>query len=258
MEQPHNKRWRLDGKKALVTGATKGIGRAVAEELLAMGAEVCIVARTAADVEKAVDEMRFAGTVWGIAADVSKAEGVAHVHREIALRWPALDVLVNNTGTNIRKKFDDYSADDLETVLQTNLLSALRLTQLCHSLLRKAGHASVVNVASIAARLDVKSGAPYGITKAGLVQMTRHLAVEWAGEGIRVNSVSPWYTRTPLARPVLDNPERLDLILRRTPLARIAEPEEVASAVVFLCLPAASYITGQDLLVDGGMSANGL
>ena len=125
-----------------------------------------------------------------------------------------------------------------------------------------AGHmksgASVVNMASVAGLTHLCTGTPYAMSKAALIQMTRNLAVEWAGRGIRVNAVAPWYIDTPLARQVLDDPEYRRAVLDRTPMGRIGEPAEVAAAVAFLCMPAASYITGQCLNVDGGFSVNGL
>src|SRR5262249_13393117 len=125
-------------------------------------------------------------------------------------------------------------------------------------LLRAAGGASVIHVGSVAGQMALPTGVAYAAAKAGLAQAARTLALEWAPDAIRVNTVAPWYTRTPLVEPVLADPERTAAILARTPAGRIAEPREVAAAIVFLALPAASYITGQCLAVDGGMSIKGL
>ena len=252
-------KWTLQGKKALITGSTKGIGLAAAQEMAELGAEVFINSRHAGEVEKTVEELTRAGHVaYGFAADLSTHEGREQLLRSVQQRWSHLDILVNNVGMNIRKSFADYEETEYRQIFETNLMSALALTQACYPMLKAAGRASVVNVASVAALVDVRSGAPYGMTKAAMVQMTRSLAVEWAPEGIRVNAVSPWYTRTPLAAPVLEQPERLQLILNRTPMGRIAEAEEMAGIIAFLAMEQSSYVTGQNIVADGGMTCAGL
>lgn len=255
-----SQRWSLRGRSALVTGGTKGIGLAVAEELLRLGADVTIVARTALDVAATVEALSALGTpgrVHGVTADVTTREGREQLFASLAARSAALDVLVNNVGTNVRRAFVDYADDELERVLQVNLVSALHVTRAAHPLLARSGSAAVVSVASVAGLVMVRSGIPYGASKAALVQATRGLAVEWAPQGIRVNAVAPWYTETPLAAPVLGDPALRAAILARTPNGRIATPEEVAAPIAFLCLPAASYVTGACLTVDGGFLANG-
>jgi tropinone reductase I len=251
--------WTLSGKCALITGGTKGIGLAAAEEFLALGAEVFIVARNESEVSTQVSEWQARGLpAFGRAADVTSPADREHIAEAVARQWGRLDVLVNNVGMNIRKPFAEYADAEIRSVFETNLFSAVTLTQLLFPLLQKGRGASVINVSSVAASVDVRSGAPYGMTKAAELQLSRSLAVEWAPMGIRVNAVSPWYTRTPLAEPVLQQPERLEAILRRTPLGRIAEPEEPAAAIAFLAMDKSSYITGQNIIVDGGMTASGL
>lgn len=237
--------WHLRGKTALVTGGTRGIGKAVADELAALGARVITVARNApADV----------------IADLATPEGRAAIVR--AVDGP-LHVLVHNAATNIRKPLTAYDDATLERLIALDLTAPLLLSRDLHPRLAEAGSqpsggASVIHVGSVAGQVALPTGVAYAAAKAGLAQAARTLALEWARDNIRVNTVSPWYTRTPLAEPVLQNPERLAAIVTRTPLGRIAEPEEVAAAIVFLALPAASYITGQDLAVDGGMTIYGL
>ena len=160
-------------------------------------------------------------------------------------------------GTNIRNPTTDYLATEYQHLMATNLESAFGLCQAPYPQLKAAGGASVINVSSVAGLTHMRTGAIYGMTKAALIQLSRNLAVEWASAGIRVNAVAPWYIQTPLAAAVLANPDYLQQVVARTPLARVGEAEEVAAAVAFLCLPAASYITGQCLSVDGGFTING-
>lgn len=252
------KKWNLAGKKALVTGGTKGIGKAIVEEFLGLGAEVLVAARGEQEMEKCLAEWRVsAGVVDGIVADVASAGDRIKIAQRLK-EWGRLDVLVNNAGMNIRKKMWEYTEEEYRKVFELNLFAGLDLCRLCFYLLKKSEGASVVNIASVAGSLDVQSGAPYGMSKAAMIQMSRNLAAEWAEYGIRVNSVSPWYTDTPLVAPVLSQPERLERIIGRTPMGRVAQAEEVAAVVAFLAMDKASYVTGQDVAVDGGMLIKGL
>jgi Tropinone reductase 1 len=246
------KRWSLEGMQALVTGGTKGIGKAVVEELSALGASVMVVARNPEGLQQLAAEGLV---VEGIAADVSTAEGIATVVSAVK-KVGRLDLLINNVGFNIRKKVTEYTEEEISLLMQTNLHATFSFCRQYYPFLKASGRAAIVNVTSVAGLGHLRTGAVYGMTKAAMVQLTRNLAVEWAPDRIRVNAVAPWYIETPLTAGVLGNSEFLSAVLARTPAGRIGQPEEVAAAVAFFCLPTASYITGQCLAVDGGFSVN--
>ncbi|HEV8515690.1 MAG TPA: SDR family oxidoreductase [Cyclobacteriaceae bacterium] len=247
--------WSLQNKKALVTGGTKGIGLAITKEFLELGAEVLVVAR---DTKIIQGQLKNSSNLHCMDGDITDAAFRASLIAKLSQDWGKLDILVNNVGTNIRKKFTEYSEAEIRKLFETNLFSMTELTRLAFPFLKNSGNASVVNIASVAGTFDVLSGPPYGMTKAAIIQLTHHLACEWAPFNIRVNTVSPWYIKTPLTESVLSQPDRLEKILARTPMHRVGQPEEVSGIVAFLAMDKASYITGQNIMVDGGMSVKGL
>ncbi len=253
-------RWRLDGQVALITGASRGIGLACVHELSALGAQVLMVARDPDVLESARAECEesFPGNPpRSFAADLTDAEGRLDVGDWLRDLGVAPNILVNNVGDNRSRPTLEYEAAELRWLLEINLVSAFEMSRVCHPFLREHGVASIVNVASVSGITHVRTGSPYGMTKAGLLQLTRNLACEWALDGIRVNAVAPWYIRTDRTRGPLADPAYYDEVLEHTPMRRIGEPEEVAAAVAFLCLPAASYITGECIAVDGGFLRHG-
>ena len=249
----------LEGKTALITGGTKGIGRATVLAFAQLGAKVIFTARDGEAVTAFQQELGEQGFIAsGMQADVTSEEDQDQLTDFVFQRSGSLDILVNNAGMNIRKEAILFEPEEYQQIIDTNLLAPFELTRKFFALLKRSGKASVINVASVAASQDIKSGAPYAMAKAGLLQQTRSLASEWADKNIRVNAVSPWYTETPLVKPIMDQKERYDKIIERTPLKRFAQPEEMANTIAFLAMDQSSYITGQNLVVDGGLSANGL
>ncbi|MDO5505747.1 MAG: SDR family oxidoreductase [Pseudoxanthomonas suwonensis] len=254
---PH--RWRLDGQRALVTGASAGIGKAVAAELLGLGAQLLMVARDERGLELAREELLEDAPhalIETFAADIAdpgqRAELLDWVEDIASLQDDGLDILVNNAGSNLSRAATDYGEDEWRAIFELNLFSAFELSRQLWPLLTRHASSAIVNVGSVSGLTHVRTGAPYGMSKAAMHQMTKNLAVEWAEDGVRVNAVAPWYIRTRRTSPKLADPDYLDEVLLRTPMGRIGEPEEVAAAVAFLCLPAASYITGECIAVDGG------
>jgi Tropinone reductase 1 len=251
-------RWRLDGAKALVTGGSRGIGAAIAEELLSLGAQVMVVARNAEEVAARVAQWRERGlSAHGATADVSTPAGRGAAIEAVQRELGGLSCLINNAGTNLRKASLEYATDEVARIFDTNLFSAWELCRAAHPLLRAAGGGCIVGIASVAGSVAVRSGAPYAMTKAAIDHLTRYLAVEWAADGIRVNAIDPWYIETPLTRAVLDNPAFREGVLAHTPAGRVGQPQDVAALAAFLCLPASAYITGQCIAVDGGFRALG-
>ncbi len=239
----------------MVTGGSAGIGRAIARELLGFGAEVLIVARDATALERTRDELVDEvadGQVHALVADVADEEQRREILDWVEDRGEGLNILVNNAGGNRRRPAVDYTEDEWREIFEVNVFSAFELSRYAYPLLTKHAASSIVNVGSVSGLTHVRTGAAYGMAKAALHQLTKNLAVEWAEDGVRVNSVAPWYIRTRRTSDSLADPDYLDEVLLRTPMGRIGEPEDVAAAVAFLCLPASGYVTGECIAVDGG------
>jgi len=250
-----NDAWSLAGKKAVVTGGSSGIGLAVARDFINHGAEVLIVGRDKKKLEGALTELN-SSRAQIFQSDISSQEERAKLFNQVETKWGSLDILVNNAGFNIRKKTVDFSDDEVSSIFATNFHGSFELDRLFYSLLKKRKSSSIIHMSSVAGLNHIMTGSVYGATKAALNQLTKNLACEWAEDGIRVNAIAPWYIETPLVIPVIEDKEKYQKILERTPMKRLGKPTEVAHLVSFLCMPASSYITGECIAVDGGFSKN--
>jgi len=251
-----NNSWNLAGKFAVVTGGSKGIGLATVSELLQHGASVLSVARNGETLAASVQGWQKEGLpVTTLAADVSTQEGRSLV-LAAAQQFNRVDVLVANAGTNIRKTIEAYTPEEILHILNTNLISSIELVRDAFPLLKAGSDSSVVLVGSIAGLNTVRTGIPYGASKAALNQVTRGLAVEWAKHNIRVNLVAPGFIVTPLTEGLLGNEEFMAYVLSRIPMQRPGQAGEIAKIVAFLAMPASSYVTGLIFVVDGGASSN--
>lgn len=248
-------RWRLDGQVALISGGSAGIGAAIAAELAGLGAELRLVARDEDALEQTCAELRETfpeREVLSLAADLADPEQRAEVFDWLDDLGDGLHLLVNNVGGNSVRAALDYDPEDWQSLFELNVFAAFDFCRRAHPLLAEHPASAIVNVGSVSGATHVRTGAVYGMSKAALHQLTRNLACEWAEDGIRVNAVLPWYIRTRRTSTALAEPDYYDEVIARTPMGRVGEPEEVASAVAFLCLPASSYVTGECLAVDGG------
>lgn len=249
--------WSLEATRAVVTGASRGIGAAIVAEMLSLGASVLGVSRSREDLAHLQVENASRDRLHILSADLTDASQRSLVISEAQERLGGIDVLVNNAGVAFRAPASEADVDQFRRVLDLNLTAAFDLSRLAYGVLRAAGRGNIINISSVAGVATLPQRAFYGASKAALNHLTQSLAAEWGRDRIRVNAVLPWFTRTPMAASVLSNDGWSRLIQEATPLQRVAEPEDVAHTVAFLML-ASSYITGQLLAVDGGFLAQGL
>ena len=247
----------LTGKTALVTGASRGIGRALAVGLARAGADVVVSARDEALLEQVRGEVEALGRkAVVVAADVTDAAACARLGEEAVAAFGGLDVLVNNAGgSSYMGPFTDLRFSGWEKTMRLNVDSIVHLSQVVGRHMVERGSGSVINVASVAGLTATPSLAAYGASKAAVISLTKTLALEWGPAGVRVNALCPGWTRTDLNKDLWGNEELAAMMVANQGLRRWAEAEEMVGPTVFLAGDASSYLTGQALVVDGGQTA---
>ncbi|MDQ0616352.1 SDR family NAD(P)-dependent oxidoreductase [Arthrobacter globiformis] len=241
--------FRLDGKKALVTGAGRGLGKAIADDLAESGATVYGTSRDAATAQQISERY---GTP-PLAVDLSSTGNISGFAESLQQASGGIDLLVNNAGVNVPKPALELTEDDWDTVFDTNLKGTFFLTTaLARHWVATGTPGAIVNIASQAGIVAIEERAAYGTSKAGMIHLTKILALEWAAARIRVNAIAPTFVRTELTASTLSRPDWAAELLSRIPIGRFGEPDDIAGAVTFLLSDAASLITGHTLAVDGG------
>jgi len=251
--------WSLAGRVAIVTGSTSGIGAAIAHELAAAGAQVVVNGRSPERARPVADAIAAAGgRAVAIAADLSTPAGATELVTRTVKELGAVDVLVNNAGMGSVAPSEELEVEEFRRVLELNLVAPFACAQAAGRHMLAAGRGVIVNISSLFGVLGMPQRAAYSSAKHGLIGLTRTLGVEWAGRGVRCVAVDPGYIDTELMRGNMRRGgfSAADLE-RRTPAGRLGTPEEIARAVRFLACDAAAFVTGTDLLVDGGWAAYG-
>lgn len=248
----------LSGRAVLVTGGNSGIGLGMARGLARAGASLAIAGRDAAKNAAAARELQDLGAprVLELQADVTREDDCARIVRETVERLGRLDALFNNAGTNVRKPPQDYTLDEWNSVLHTNLTSAFLCSKAAYPALKAAGGGKIVNTGSMTSLFGAGFAAPYGSSKGGIVQLSRSLAAAWAADNIQVNAILPGWIDTALTRRARqDLPGLNERVLARTPAARWGAPDDFEGIAVFLASRASNFITGAAIPVDGGFSS---
>ena len=247
----------LEGRLALITGSSQGIGLALAKGLAAHGAAVVINGRDRAKVDAAVAELREDGyTVHGSDFDVTDLQVVKAGVDKIEAEIGAIDILVNNAGMQFRAPLEDFPEDKWQLLLQTNISSVFYAGQSVAKHMIKRGRGKIINIASVQSELARPSIAPYTATKGAVRNLTRGMCTDWAKYGLQVNAIAPGYFKTPLNQALVDNPDFSSWLEKRTPSGRWGNVEELIGAAVFLASNASSFVNGQIIHVDGGITAS--
>jgi NAD(P)-dependent dehydrogenase (short-subunit alcohol dehydrogenase family) len=250
-------RFRLDGKVALVTGGSRGLGRVIADALASAGAHVALTARQAESAQRAAEVIATTSSckAIGLAADVTQRSSVVAMVAHVLETLGRLDILVNNAGVNIRGPIEELSEDDWDTVIDTNLKGPWLCCRAVAPVMKRQKSGRVINVSSMLGEISLPGRSPYASSKGGLTLLTKTLALEWAKDGINVNALCPGPFATEINTPLLNDPAARAQMEANVPLARWGDPVELGPAAVFLASEASSFMTGATLFIDGGYTA---
>ena len=257
MEEGILPRMDLHGDAAIVTGAGRGLGRWIAQGLAKSGARLIVVDIDLTSAQKTVDEIRQAGGIAeALQMDITKIDQIENMVSDTLKAFGRIDILVNNAGVNVHKPMVEITPSEFEWVTSVNLRGVYFSSQYVGKVMLEQKSGKIINIASVAGFL-LRAGIPnsvYATTKAGIIMLTKALAEEFSGHGIRVNCIAPGYFATPLVADRLEDPKTLESILSSTPMKRVGGALDIVGPVIFLASEASRFITGQTLFVDGGRS----
>jgi NAD(P)-dependent dehydrogenase (short-subunit alcohol dehydrogenase family) len=246
----------LQGRTALITGGSRGLGKAIAQALASAGARVALVSRDAAALASTAAELRGGGAaVETFALDVTDEQQVRQLEHDAISRFGQVDILVNNAGINVRRTVEEFTLEDWNRVMATNLTSAFLLCRSFVPTMKGRGYGRILNLTSIMSHVSLPGRAAYSASKTGLLGFTRTMALELATEGITVVAISPGPFATEMNTPLLQDPTLNAQFIARIPVGRWGQVKEVGQLALFLCSPDAGFITGTDILIDGGWTA---
>jgi NAD(P)-dependent dehydrogenase (short-subunit alcohol dehydrogenase family) len=247
---------KLNGRVAVITGASKGLGQAMAVALAAEGARIALVSRDMEKLEAVAGEIRAkGGEAAAFRADVAKEADVRAAERAVLAHFGSAQILINNAGVNVRKATVDFTLEDWHLVMETNVTAAFLMCRSFIPAMKGHGYGRILNMTSIMSHVSLPGRIAYSASKTALLGMTRSLSLELAADGITVNGVSPGPFGTEMNRPLMENPEANAQFLSSIPLGRWGKVEEVGALAVYLCSEEAGFITGTDILIDGGWCA---